>query len=193
MGCLHQTPPLKIWGGDAKIIRAKGNGWLQGNSVFQIQQNWYIYTLTDTMAAHIRLKQDRVPAPRSWKEDAKSNSEPQAICNWWLEKEKESVFCNGASLGVLKHYLRQTPTPQNNWPVWNELHASVPEVEEFCYFCPIGLFCVCVCFDFHFFVFFCFCLFKRKEGRGGQADRQASFCPPLQKLIRRTPLTWLLY
>lgn len=32
-----------------KIVRAKGDGWYQGNSDFQMQQNWHTCEVTDTL------------------------------------------------------------------------------------------------------------------------------------------------
>jgi hypothetical protein len=74
--------------GGRKILRTRGDGWLQGNRIFQTQQDWCSYELRDsggTLKAY-RFKTDGVPAlteGSGW---------------YWLAKEK--IFSPMESLWV---------------------------------------------------------------------------------------------
>lgn len=53
--------------GDRKFVKASNSGWLQGNSVIQIKQDWHTYELTETVIACTdphRLKTDKILALR---------------------------------------------------------------------------------------------------------------------------------
>lgn len=53
--------------GDRKFVKASNSGWLQGNSVIRIKQDWHTYELTETVIACTdphRLKPDKILALR---------------------------------------------------------------------------------------------------------------------------------
>ena len=55
--------------GNRKIIRAKGERWLQGNSIFQTKQSWCIYKHSDTVEVLTRfekIKPDKI-IPWRWR------------------------------------------------------------------------------------------------------------------------------
>lgn len=86
------------------------------NTVFQIQQDWDKYELTEAMKACIRLQQGQAgqnpsSKKRKWVQSTMSGRE--ATCSWYFLGEVKSVFSNGMSLGI-STTLQGRPEPRNN-------------------------------------------------------------------------------
>lgn len=89
--------------GSKKIVRARDEGWLQGNSTFPIQQDWYTEENSETESAHIGPAQ----LPAIWGQNTKREKwtwgptpNQEATCNWYPLASRKAIFSNRVSLGI---------------------------------------------------------------------------------------------
>lgn len=135
---------------DRKTVRAS-DGELQGNTVFQTQQDGYTYKFTYKdceLMPHIKSTQIR-SQHQEGKRDTKSHHNQKATCNWYLLRTGNQ-FSPMEWTGYINHTLGQAPGPllvgQNKTDSRFFLHAFVG-------------FVLLVCFCFCFFFFSCFVWF----------------------------------
>lgn len=105
--------------GGRTFIRAKRCGWLQRNSVFQTQQEWGIYRLTETESACTssaqvcaRWSSSTIAEKWAWAPTIYQ----EAIGNWYLLAKGKFLFYKGMSWGI-------STTPQCQ-ASWLELHGQ---------------------------------------------------------------------
>lgn len=104
---------IDIYGkGSRSIVRGRGEGWLQGNSVIQTQQDWYMYELTSILkihTGHVQVQTRQNPSIENckWKLISTPNKEGflQLIT---VGKGKISPFQRSVT-GDINHTLGQGP------------------------------------------------------------------------------------
>jgi hypothetical protein len=85
-----------VTGKKRKPTREKNRSgeWFQGNSIFQIHQDWYTYELTETVTAQARpvqvqTRQNPTTEKGNW---TSLISRQDTICNWYLLRKEKLVF-----------------------------------------------------------------------------------------------------
>ena len=85
-----------VTGKKRKPTREKNRSgeWFQGNSIFQIHQDWYTYELTETVTAQARpvqvqTRQNPTTEKGNW---TSLISQEDTICNWYLLRKEKLVF-----------------------------------------------------------------------------------------------------
>lgn len=150
---------LQLWGQwGRKILRATGNGKHQGNCVFQMQQNWCTYELTETVAEYTELTQARARWGAStergkwaWSPTPKQ----KAISNWQphRRKGKVSFLSGGKSLSGSTNL-----TEGQGWPViGGKLRTNSVDFGEFFFVSLWAVFTFlffCLYYGFRLCVFF---------------------------------------
>lgn len=84
-----------------KCLRARYEGWLQGNSIFQAQHDWFTCQVVESIKASTKdkdtFKSDKVPAPRNRRRQIVITLAVNLFVIYNFEKEK-SVISNQVSL-----------------------------------------------------------------------------------------------
>lgn len=146
-GMCSSSPSSKL-SNLCRRIGARGDGWLQGNSIFQTQQDWYTHQLADCSNTHQTCTGSSQTVAQHWEGEVDSGSTPnlETICNWYQRAERKKVsFSNAVSLG------------QNNSTTLVFLRAL------FCF--------VLLCFVFLVFCLFILRFFSKREHKVGWVGR----------------------
>lgn len=145
MGCLLQTLPSRVRGlcrrRGGKIVRVRGSGWLQGNSIIKAQ-NRYTYHfshITETVAACTRPAEVQTPILT------------KKLFVIDIYSERKITLLQWSVVGYRNHIPGQTPCQR----VADQTQNSFQVFVRFLFCFLIGLFSL-VSLAFAFHVLFCF-------------------------------------
>lgn len=158
---------VSMWKRRWKIVKARGDGWLEGNGVFQIQQSWCICEFTETTTAYTRPTQVQTRQNPSTEEEKWTHCLTPNKCNCYplgkrksflfnvVSREYQLCFWEGPWPGVIGH---------SKWTWFFFLCALWFGLDIFCL---IDFLFIFTCFSVLIFIFWFFCCvscFLRKRG-----------------------------
>lgn len=160
--CLH---PLKgkgtVWRG-SKVLRARDDGWLKGNCIFQTQQDCCTYERSQTVAVYIRPAQVQAwwsPNTEREKQTRGPTPDQEAICNWYPLARRTSLFFSGLWVYQVLH-SKVFSMPKTGQPTQNSCNG---------FFCGLCWFHFALLWQWSFaclfwlsFVYVCFFKDRRK-------------------------------
>lgn len=102
-----------------KILRVTCGEWLQGNRVFQTQQDWHVYDLTKTAVSYTGPVQVQVRLCQHWEKEHAPKTNQEDIWIWYQIAKEKPIFFKGISLSILT-ILHSKPMLMSVWPRPNE-------------------------------------------------------------------------
>lgn len=107
-----------------EIVRARGNGWLQGNSIFQKQHGRCTYELTETVTELTRSAQAHTMQNLSV-EELRVLPPAKEVLSSDSSWDKESQFSSMGWHWVCQLHSRAGLTLRNRYPTWTGPHGLV--------------------------------------------------------------------